>query len=269
MRPGVRARALRVTSKARFLVLLGALVWPAVVSAADAKKDDETAVLGQAPPPKFNEIERGFWMSVEAAPIAHMDWVTTLPPTVRQLLPDDAGLGFRAGVRGGYDILGLVSLDGYFLGQFREKRIRRGRSGTGDLSDFSAGASLRLMPITIRDRLSFTGRASVGFAFLLPGEVARANSNPGCIIPESGTSPITWNPLCIALPGIKTPTNPLGWTPFPPHVIAYTPTAEIMLGMEYFTHLRHFSVGVDLVLGAMLWPFQLHTGVVPHVKYSF
>ena len=76
-----------MTSKARILVLLGALVWPAVVFAADAKKDDETAVLGQAPPPKFNEIERGFWMSVEAAPIAHMDWVTTLPPTVRQRYP--------------------------------------------------------------------------------------------------------------------------------------------------------------------------------------
>lgn len=225
--------------------------------------------MGQTAAPKFNEIERGFWFSTEAAPIFHADWVSTLPPTrlPRQLLPDDGGLGFRAGGRMGYDILNLISVDGYLVAQAREKRIRRGRAFTGDLSDFNAGLGVGLMPITIKERWVLTGRLGLGWALLFPGEVAQANANPGCI---PNFTPLTQaNPLCVALPGIKTPSNPLGWQPFPPVVFAGTPTAEVMLGVEYYTHLRHFSVGVDVVLGTMLWPFQLHTGLVPRIKYSF
>ena len=240
--------------------------------AADPKaaaRDDEAAVIGQSAPPKYNEIERGLWVALETAPIAHLDWVSTIPPTrlPRQLLPDDGGLGWRMGGRVGFDIARLFSIDGFAMGQFREKRIRRGRSFAGDLTDFSTGLGIRLMPITIKDRLAFTGRASLGMALLLPGEVARANTNPGCLPPGNAQDAI--NPLCVAFPTIKTPENPVGFQPFPGTVIAVSPMAEFMVGAEYFTKLRHFSVGAELVGGVLAWPFQLHVGLVPHVKYTF
>jgi hypothetical protein len=242
---------------------------PLAATAAEPKKDDEAALIGQAAPPKFNEIERGLWFSIEAAPIAHLDWISTLPPTrlPRQLLPDDAGFGFRSGGRVGYDIMNLVSVEGYLVAQAREKRIRTGRAFSGDLTDFTVGGAVSLMPITIRDRLSLTGRVGLGLAALFPGETAQANANPNCI---PNLSPVTsFNPMCLALPGVKVPSNPLGFQPFPAKVFAASPTAEVMLGVEYFTHLRHFSVGANVMGGVMFWPFQLHTGVVPHVKYSF
>ena len=254
------------------LAALLLLASPGLHAAAKKPKDaSESGALGTAVRPKVREIERGLWFSMEAAPIAHIEWQSRLPPNKlpRQLLPDDYGLGARMGGRVGYDFFKLVSVDGYAVGQFREKRIRRGRSYTGDISDLNAGVGLRLMPITIKDRLSFTGRVAFGFAFLMPGEVARDYTNPGCIPPQS-SEPITdFNPACVALPGIPLPASPLGWQPFPAHVIFVTPSTEAMLGIEYFTHLRHFSVGVDVMAGLTPWPLQLHAGVVPYVKYSF
>ncbi|MEW5855431.1 MAG: hypothetical protein AB2A00_42050 [Myxococcota bacterium] len=271
----------------RFLVgllLCVALLPPSRVLGAEQKAKEEDAAA-QAEPARFSEIERGLWFSLEAAPIVHLDWRTTLPPDdlPRQLLPDDVGGGIRAGGRVGYDILGLVSLDGYWVAQFKDKRIRRGRSATGDLSDLNAGLSLRLMPVTLFQRLSFTGRLSLGGAFLLPGEVARANANSGCVVTFASSDvttgsinaapvppePTTINPLCVALPKVKTWDNPLGIQPLPGTVIAFSPTAEAMVGVEYFTKLRHFSIGADLVVGTVLWPLTVHAGVVPHVKYTF
>ena len=249
------------------------VAWAGLAEAASQAgkgRDDEAALLGQATKRKYNEIERGFWFSLEGAPIGHVEWISRIPPSqpIRQLFPDDFGGGLRAGLRVGYDILGLVSVDGYMVSQFRDKRIRRGRPYTGDLTDLNAGLGLRLMPITLFKRLSFTGRLALGAAFLMPGDVARAYTNPGCIsttIPK----PTEINPMCLALPGIPTPALPFGFVPFPAQVLAWTPTSELMLGVEYFTPLRHFSIGADLVLGVMPWPLGLHAGVVPNVKYSF
>jgi hypothetical protein len=252
--------------------LLSPLLIPASsAQAASGRKEEDSAQLGQAVRPKVKEIERGLWFSMETGPLLHTEWISRLPPRnlPRALFPDDGGLGLRMGGRVGYDLLGLVSFDGYAVGQFREKRIRRGRDYTGDLTDLNAGVGLRLMPITIKDRLSFTGRVGVGFAFLMPGEVAQAYTNPGCLPPASGTPTTDLNPACLALPGIQTPANPLGWSPFPAHVIFVTPSTEVMLGVEYFTKLRHFSVGADLQVGMTPWPLQLSTALVPHVKYTF
>lgn len=243
---------------------------PLAHAAAPAKKVEE-APLGQAVRPKVKEIERGFWFALETGPLLHTEWVSRIPPKnlPRVLFPDDGGLGLRMGGRVGYDIMGLASVDGYAVGQFREKRIRRGRSYTGDLTDLNAGLGLRLMPITIKDRISFTGRVGLGFAFLMPGEVARDYTNPGCIPPAADLEVTDINPACLALPGIPLPLSPGGFQPFPAHVIFVTPSTEVMLGVEYFTHLRHFSVGADVVVGMTPWPLQLSTAVVPHVKYTF
>jgi hypothetical protein len=240
--------------------------------AAKKSKTEEGVPRGQPAPAKYNEIERGLWFAVEAAPVFHVDWVTTLPPTniPRQLFPDDLGPGIRAGFRAGYDVMSLFSVDGYAVGQFRDMRIRRGKSWTGDLADLNAGVGLRLMPVKLLDsRLFFTGRLALGGAFLMPGEVARARSNPTCpLIPDGKMVVTDLNPACFYLPGIKLPDNPAGVQPFPSHVIFVSPTSEVMLGLEYFTKLRHFSVGADLAVGVVAWPFALHTALVPHVKYS-
>jgi hypothetical protein len=245
-------------------------VHAAPASGSKAKDDDTAALLGQAPA-KVSEVERGVWVAVEAAPVAHVDWITTLPPTrlPRQLFPDDGGFGIRMATRLGVDILGLVSLDGYMVSHFRDKRVRRGRSFTGDLTDVNMGLGVRLMPITIKKRLSFSGRLGLGLAGLFPGEVARANANPTCMLPPAKITLSELNPLCVALPGIATPENPVGFVPFPSTVLAFSPSAEGMLSVEYFTALRHFSVGADFVTGAVLWPLSVHVGVVPHIKYTF
>ncbi|MBI5494268.1 MAG: hypothetical protein HY904_04525 [Deltaproteobacteria bacterium] len=247
------------------------LLWASPASGADRRDDETAALAGQPAPRKLNEVERGLWFSLEAAPLTHLDWVSTLPPKniPRTFFPDDNGLGFRAGVRGGYDIIRLVSVEGYLVSQVREKRVRRGRSYTGDLADFNLGVALGVVPVTLWDRLAFSGRVALGVAALAPGEVAAANANPACIPPPSGSKPTDINPLCLALPGIRIPANPISFQPFPPVTFAVTPTAEVMGGVEYYTHLRHFSVGADLVLGTMVWPLQLHAAIVPRVKYSF
>ena len=40
-------------------------------------------------------------------------------------------------------------------------------------------------------------------------------------------------------------------------------------GIEYFAHVRHVSVGVELGLLAPLAPFRTIIGLVPHVRYTF
>ncbi|OGQ91740.1 MAG: hypothetical protein A2289_11845 [Deltaproteobacteria bacterium RIFOXYA12_FULL_58_15] len=41
------------------------------------------------------------------------------------------------------------------------------------------------------------------------------------------------------------------------------------VGLEYYVHIRHFSVGVDLSVLAPMSPFRLFLGISPTVKYTF
>lgn len=45
--------------------------------------------------------------------------------------------------------------------------------------------------------------------------------------------------------------------------------ANILVGYEYYTDLRHFSVGVDLDCQLLLNPFNANIQLLPHVRYTF
>jgi hypothetical protein len=40
-------------------------------------------------------------------------------------------------------------------------------------------------------------------------------------------------------------------------------------GVEYWAHVRHFSVGADLNVQVPLAPTRLFVGILPHVRYTF
>jgi hypothetical protein len=41
------------------------------------------------------------------------------------------------------------------------------------------------------------------------------------------------------------------------------------VGLEYYVHVRHFSIGVDLTVFAPFSPFRMFVGLAPTVKYTF
>lgn len=47
------------------------------------------------------------------------------------------------------------------------------------------------------------------------------------------------------------------------------PTADAAAGVEYFTKLRHFSVGAEISTLAYIYPFSIGFSVLPTAKYTF
>ena len=44
---------------------------------------------------------------------------------------------------------------------------------------------------------------------------------------------------------------------------------HVAMGVEYYVHVRHFSLGVDLSALAPTSPFRLFVAILPHLKYTF
>jgi hypothetical protein len=61
--------------------------------------------------------------------------------------------------------------------------------------------------------------------------------------------------LCRADNGVEKPTS--------------SPAGYLDLGLEYYVHVRHFSVGMDVTVLAPLSPFRAFVGLGPQVKYTF
>ncbi len=49
----------------------------------------------------------------------------------------------------------------------------------------------------------------------------------------------------------------------------YSLTADVIYSFEYYTKLRHFSIGVDLDVAFLFTPFNLNIQILPHVRYTF
>jgi len=47
------------------------------------------------------------------------------------------------------------------------------------------------------------------------------------------------------------------------------PLALANFGIEYFVHVRHFAVGIDLSVMAPVAPLRVFVGLAPHIKYTF
>ncbi len=50
---------------------------------------------------------------------------------------------------------------------------------------------------------------------------------------------------------------------------AFAPLVDAALGVEYFTRLRHFSVGMELATQMYLMPFSVGFSLYPTFKYTF
>lgn len=78
----------------------------------------------------------------------------------------------------------------------------------------------------------------------------------------------------------KNPTNDRWFLNITPSFAYFTQNDEIdapksgagvllAAGLEYAAHVRHFSLGADLVVQAPLAPTRVFIGIMPHVRYTF
>ncbi len=49
----------------------------------------------------------------------------------------------------------------------------------------------------------------------------------------------------------------------------YSLTADVLYSFEYYTKLRHFSIGVDVDLAFLFTPFNMNIQILPHLRYTF
>jgi hypothetical protein len=209
----------------RFLPAAG---WLLVVPALALAQESST------PPPaptqdkevvEFNEIERGFNLSVGGGPYFLISAPKNGPFSAGQL----------ARVELGYDIGERVSIELFLLGTSnRASSSYCGQNSTGtclNSGDFSAlipGASARVN--------------IVGFAD--SQEVKRL-----WIYAKAGAGYVDFQPQ-----------------PLLPYSDVYLTGA---VGLDYFTHLRHFSIGVELAFSYLVSSSSFGISLVPTVRYAF
>jgi hypothetical protein len=192
-------------------------------SNAEAPREGEE-VKGDTKVVDIDEVERGFFVSLDAGPAYYMplggDGFVNLNPT--GVTP-----ATRFGVRVGYDVLNNIAVDAFVLGTFQSgvlnlDDLRDGKL-TGDLAHIVPGVGARFAFVTT-ERVFAYGRVGVGYALWLPSELAGATGSIH---------------------------------------------ADAALGIEYYTKLRHVSVGVEADVQALLLPMAFGVHVYPTFKYTF
>lgn len=234
-------RIVRITSLIGGLVLaLGS--FPALAqgiqSAADAPQEGEE-IKGDTGVAEINEVERGFYVSVDVGPNHYL--YLDQPGFVaigRPLFEDVArptswfSPGTRMGLRTGYDVLNNINAEMFLTANFNEGAIRQ--------TDLQAG--------TLTGDLShFVAGVGGRFAFLtLPVEYPR-----WFVYGRAGVGYAVWFPNALA-------QNSFGSI----HV-------DGSIGVEYYTKLRHLSIGAEVAFQSLLLPFAFGLQVYPTVKYTF
>lgn len=195
-----------------------------IASNADEPRQGEE-IKGDTKVAIINEVERGFFLSVDYGPNYYVPLSGSGFVSMNQ---DYLSPGTRMGMRLGYDILNNISADLFVLANFNQGVISQKalKSGvlTGDLAHFAPGLGLRFDFITT-DRVFAFARVGAGYAMWFPAELA--NDAFGSIHTDAS------------------------------------------LGIEYYTHLRHLSIGVEADFQALLLPFAFGIAVYPTVKYTF
>jgi opacity protein-like surface antigen len=209
-----------------------------IQSAADGPREGEE-IKGDTGVAEINEVERGFYLSVDAG-VNHYWYMNTdgFVKLGRPLFGEPANPttwfspGTRMGMRAGYDILNNINAELFVLANFNEGEILQSdiASGqlTGDLSHLVAGVGARFAFLTLPTdypRFFVYGRAGAGYGLWFPS--ALAQDSIGSI-----------------------------------HV-------DGSLGVEYYTKLRHLSVGLEATFQALLLPMAFGVQVYPTVKYTF
>ena len=210
-----------------------------IQSAADGPQEGEE-IKGDTGVAEINEVERGFYLGVDAGLNHYLtplyEGTAGFVKLGRTIVPADpttwVSPGTRMGVRAGYDLLNNINAELFVLANFNEGDISQGEIAQGKVTG---------------DLANFVVGLGARFAFLtLPVEYprffmyARASAGYGL-----------WFPAQLA-------QNNIGSI----HV-------DGSLGVEYYTKLRHLSVGVEATFQALMLPFALGVQVYPTVKYTF
>ena len=180
----------------------------------------------KVPPPPIDEVERGFYLGVNAGAF----YLLNAPGAAGT--PRPSSLGQQAQVELGYDLGDRLSL-GLFL------------TGTAN----KAGS----------DYLGYSnGAASGDFSALVPGAVARFHALG---FKDAQGVERTW--LYVRAGA--------GYAMFFPRQLL--PDADILVfggpGVEYYTRLRHFSVGIELTGTFLVNSGAMGVSVTPNLRYAF
>ena len=211
------------------VALLGAIV--PTTALAQSQAPGAAPLLEKEAP--VDEVERGFCLGVDVG----ISYLAGLPAAANT--PSPSSWGFMLRLEAGYDIGRYVTVALF-----------------GAFAAYSAGS----------DYIGFSnGVASGAFTQLIPGLDARFNLLG---FADSQGVQRTWLYLKVGA----------GWAFFQPTAL-FTPTpatssysalyAFAGVGVQYYTHLRHFSIGLE-VDGTFLgksneWGFQ----VTPNIRYAF
>ncbi|HTS83425.1 MAG TPA: adventurous gliding motility protein CglE [Myxococcaceae bacterium] len=188
-------------------------------------------ILASTEPP-VDEIERGVFFGVDIGPA----FLTGAPAPSGGNSPFSSGATLRLEV--GYDIGRFVSLSVFFAGtSYSANADYVGYSGgnaSGDFSDIAAGLAVRWNFLGFADsqgvqRTWLYLKGAAGFALLKPNALFSSD-----------------------------PTNSYG------SILVFGGP-----GLQYYTRLRHFSVGVEIVGSYLLKPKSFGFAITPNLRYAF
>ncbi|MCP4502836.1 MAG: adventurous gliding motility protein CglE [Deltaproteobacteria bacterium] len=196
-----------------------------------AEPQEGEEVKGDAGVAEIHEVERGLFVSVDAGINYYLDLSSI--PTFAPLNKGWLKPGTRLGIRVGYDVLNNLNLDVFLLSQWNKNDLDNTAVAagflSGDLFQLTPGVGARFSFITT-DRLHIFARAGVGFVFWFPNELVKSS---GALLDVGAL-----------------------------HV-------DGSVGVEYYTKLRHLSIGVEVAAQGLLLPMAFGFQVYPTIKYTF
>jgi hypothetical protein len=209
-----------------------------IPSAADAPREGEE-IKGDTGVVEIREVERGLYVSVDAGPNYFLYLTDFVPANLGFVKLNEGWLepGQRVGLRLGYDVLNNINIELYLVSNFNRgvvdpDEIRAGIL-TGDVAHFAPGIATRFAFITT-ERLFVYGRVGLGVAFWTPA--ARAP---------------------VSLTGLVVEDLSMGVH------------SDFSLGFEYYTKLRHLSIGFEVAAQGAYYPFAFGFQAYPTIKYTF
>jgi hypothetical protein len=223
------------------LVIASAAFGQGIPSAADAPREGEE-IKGETGVVEIREVERGLYFGVDYGVNYYLDipmFLADPHPLVRFVRVNEGWLspGQRIGLRLGYDVLNNLNIEAFLLANFnrgipKTEDVVAGRL-TGDVAHFVPGLATRFAFITT-ERLFVYGRLGLGLAF--------------------------WNPAGMAqgsLTGLFVQDLSMGFH------------SDLGFGLEYYTKLRHLSVGFEFAVQGLYMPFAFGFMAYPTLKYTF
>jgi hypothetical protein len=227
---------------------LAAIGWMLALPAAGWAQESTTATSAPTKDKEataFKEIERGFTISVGGGPY----FLASAPCPQKSCYADgSSGAPFSSGQAARVEI-------GYDIGA---------RPAGGEEQAPLATVSLFLQGTTNRASSDYTGKqdpanpASGDFTSLIPGVNARFNLVG---FPDSQDIRRVWIYVKAGA----------GYVVFQPSLLL--PYSDIFLtgaaGVDYYTHLRHFSVGLELSASYLINSSSFGFALIPNLRYAF